>query len=232
MSRCFIDVGHGFGNAVANRLDPGASGSGTTEAAVVRQVANALIPKLKALGIDASLAPDGNIATVRKPWQRKTLVKGDLFVSLHCNSGTASGTSVYFPADKTHLHDDADQLAADIASKLGTRNEGGRPDTETAVKYVGVLHANPDANQLLVELVRIGNATDVTAALERGSDAVAYGIARLLNLPTSTMTQEQKEAWDKLVAMKVYSSFTKQGTPVTTTELAVFLARLLAALGK
>lgn len=232
MSRVFLDTGHGQNNARPGVYDPGAVSAYGKEAEVVRTVAAALLPKLVALGVDARMAPDGSI-TSRVAWQARTLQTGDLFVSLHMNSGAFSGTSVYYAADKPHLKDEATQLSADLASRLGTRDEGGRPDTQTAVRRVAVLHAHPTAAQLLVECGRIGYKPDVTAVLAKGADALAAGIARLLHLPAMpTLTPEQQAAWDRMKALGVFSAYTVPGTPVTTELLGVFLERLWKALGK
>lgn len=232
MSRVWVDTGHGMGNRTPGVYDPGAVSAYGKEAEIVRTVAVALLPKLTAIGLDVRMAPDGSIDS-RGTWQAATLTRGDLFVSLHMNSGSTSGTSVFYAATKPYLHDEACQLSRDVALVLGLRDEGGKPDTASAVKFIRVLRSNPDANQFLIELARIGHGPGVAAVLERGAEAVATGIAHLLDVHHAPqLTQEEQTAWDALRAADVYSAFTVPGTPVTTTNLAVFLNRLRASLGR
>lgn len=224
----YVDTGHGMSNRRPGVYDPGAVSAYGKEAEIVRAVAAKLLPLLSARGFDARMAPDGSIDS-RGDWQAKTLVKGDVFLSLHMNSGSFSGSSVFYAATKPYLHDEASALSAEVARVLGLKDEGGKPDTAAAVKSIRVLRSNPDANQFLFELARIGHEAGVKAVLERGAEAVAYAIQKLVAPPQPALSPEEAAAWAEMRALGVYSEYTKPGTPVDTTKLAVFLSRFRKA---
>jgi hypothetical protein len=98
------------------------------------------------------------------------------------------------------------------------------------VKSVGVLRANPNANQLLCELVHVGNEADMKTIIEKGADAIGEGIAHLLGIvPTPSLSPEEAAAWTEMRALGVYSAFTKPDDVLDAKKLAVFMARLRRA---
>lgn len=233
----FLDTGHGLGNRTAGVWDSGATGSGVQEASVVREVAAKLLPLLKSRGLDARMAPDGSINS-RCNWQRATLTKDDLFVSLHLNSGAFSGTSVWYAKARPELRAKAALASSAMAKATGLKDEGACDDSRSAVKKIGVLNANQTATTLLFELCRIGHADGVRTIREKGATAVASAIYALLGMPTTPpapvpadplagLSPEARAAWIAMRDMAVYSEFTRIGTPVTTEMLAVFLLRLV-----
>lgn len=219
-----------MGNRTQGKNDPGAVGNGAKEAEVVRDVAAAALPLLKAAGVDARMAPDGNIDTVRMPWQKKTLTKNDTFLALHMDSAgssTATGCTVFYPSDKTYLRTDAERLVTAYSTGTGIRSRGAKPDSATAVGRVGVLHAS-EAAAFLIELGYLGNVADLAAVRTKGAQALTTAILTILDMPpVHTPSPEQARAFARMVALGVYTT----GTPKTADryELAVLLQRLVAA---
>lgn len=226
----WIDTGHGFGNRKPGVNDPGAVGNGAKEAEVVREIAAAALPLLQASGVDVRMAPDGNITTVRIPWQRKTLTKSDTFIALHMDSAgssTATGCTVFYPSDKTYLRIDAELLVTAYATGTGLRNRGAKPDSATAVGRVGVLHAS-EAAAFLIELGYMGNKGDIEAVRSNGAQALTTAILTILDMPpVHTPSPEQARAFAAMIALGIYTS----GTPKTQDryEQAVLFSRLLDA---
>lgn len=228
----WLDTGHGAGNRKPGIFDPGAVGNGAREADVVRALADATIPLLQARGVDVRRAPDGNIATVRVPWQKKTLTAADTFIALHMDSAaspTASGCTVFYPDDAPHLRTDAERFVTAFSQGTGIRSRGAKPDTSTAVGYVAVLHAS-DASAFLLEGGYMGNAADLAAVQAKGADALATAICTILDMSTFQPTETQRAAFALMLSLGVYTS----GTPRSQEryEQAVLFARLLAATDK
>jgi N-acetylmuramoyl-L-alanine amidase len=189
----YLDTGHGLHNARPGVYDPGATGSGTTEAEVVREVARAVLTRLAADRIPAQLAPDGNLASVRLPWQRRTLTRGDLLVSLHMNAGGGTGTEVLYSADRPALAEGAMRLSALVATGLGLRNRGAKPDTESHVGHVGILRASDVGTTYLLEMGFIDSAEDCKVVQVFGPAAVAEAIARMAAIGLGPWSAAQRE---------------------------------------
>lgn len=223
----YLDCGHGLGNKKPGVFDPGAVGNGAREADVVRALADATMPLLQARGVDVRRAPDGTIATVRVPWQKKTLTTNDTFIALHMDSAasaTASGCTVFYPDDAPHLRTDAERLVDAFAKGTGIRSRGAKPDTSTAVGYVAVLHAS-DASAFLLECGFLGNVEDIKAVREKGARALCDAVCAILGVPSTPKNQEFETAFNTMRSRGVYSEFTKPSDIITAEKLAVFLLR-------
>ncbi len=175
----YLDCGHGMSNRRPGVWDPGARGSGTTEAEVVRGVVAGALSQLHAAGTACDRAPDGNITDVRCPWQRRTLRDGDLFVSVHMNAGGGTGTEVLYPADRPDFATMAAALSAAVAKGLGLKDRGAKPDTDSHVGYVAVLHASDVGTRLLVELGFLDDAEDARTVIAFGGQVLADALGRI-----------------------------------------------------
>lgn len=175
----YLDTGHGLGNHRPGLWDPGAKGSGTTEAEVVRTVVAGALARLHEAGIPCDKAPDGGITAVRCPWQRRTLRDGDLFVSVHMNAGGGTGTEVLYPADRPDFAPTAAALSADVAKGLGLKDRGAKPDTDSHLGYVAVLHASDVGTRLLVELGFVDDAEDARTVVAFGGQVLADALGRI-----------------------------------------------------
>lgn len=222
----WIDRAHGQDNRKVGVYDSGAVANGTTEAKESRTLIDKLMPMLLARGIDARLAPDGNIAKTRVPWQKANLTKADTFISIHLNSASvkATGVAVFYPDDAPHLRTDCERMSAKLSEVLGIENDGAKPDTSTAVGYVGVLHAS-DANAMLAEMGFIGNPFDLEAIRTKGAQAVYEAILTILDMPTFKPTPDQVAAFTFMLELGAYTEKTPRNQD--RYETAVILSRLI-----
>ena len=157
-----IDPGHGMGNIVSGRFDPGASGGGSTEADIVLQWA--LTGKWVAdqLGISVFLTRDDD--KDEDPVSRRDdLAKANgctHFLSLHCNSASAVARGV-----ETFYRDAADKVLAQKAQDSllkafgpGVPNRGLKLEGQSQHPRLAVLEFAPPA--ALIELGFISNTAD------------------------------------------------------------------------
>ena len=117
-----IDPGH-------SDSDPGAPGyyPGLDERELNRAVANLVVSKLKAQGVNAILAPTGSGATLRSRVDYAASNNADLFVSIHHNSNPnpeATGTEVYYFNNQSKAL--AAAMASAISGSASTTNRGGK----------------------------------------------------------------------------------------------------------
>ena len=157
-----IDPGHGMGNIVPGRFDPGASGGGLTEADIVLQWA--LTGKWVAdqLGIAVFLTRDDD-RDEDPVAKRDDLAKANgctHFLSLHCNSASAVARGV-----ETFYRDAADKVLAQKAQDSLLKvfgpdvpNRGLKLEGQSQHSRLAVMEFGPPA--ALIELGFISNAKD------------------------------------------------------------------------
>lgn len=222
----YLDTGHGQDNKVRGVYDPGAAGSGTNEATVVRTIAAQVLSKLQGK-LDVRMAPDGYLAD-RIRWQAAHLTSKDTLVSFHMNSGGGTGTEVLYAATKPYLHDEASRVSASIAKALSLRDRGAKPDTDSHVGHVGILRV-AGVPSLLIEFSFEDDPAQVANVLAHGADAAATALLQLMGAtPTTPADPIFAQAWKWAHDQGIYSASTQQGHQPTTDEIAVYLYRALA----
>lgn len=175
MRRVILDTGHGQDNGIPGVYDPGARCGIYEEATYVRHLAQGV---LGMLGEEAVLAPQGNLRYVRIPWQRRHVGGDDVFVSLHLNAGGGTGTEVLYSSGRPELSTHAALLSVAVASGLGLRDRGPRPDSQSVRGRVGILH-HPVGIVLLLEAGFIDSPADMLALEARGAGVIAEALRTL-----------------------------------------------------
>lgn len=139
-----IDPGHGMGNKRPNKFDPGAVHNGIQEAQIVMDWTNelkaCLEPQAKVIRtrIDhKDPAPIGKRAKIAKDY------KGDIMISLHCNSynGTASGTETFYrgASNRTTAH----EINAIVSDNLNTVNRGAKTENASQHSRLAIMAFQP-----------------------------------------------------------------------------------------
>lgn len=175
--RLLIDIGHGPSNRTTGVYDPGAASGGLTEHGIVKAVA--LAAKLLLDPFPVVVCPDDRTLSRTIQWINRNKLPKDCLFALHMNAGSGTGVEVYYcpdapPARKAQ----ADLLAKTIATTLGIRNRGGKPDTASARGRIAMVR---DARlpSFLIEIAFIDNPADVKAAREHGARAIADALQAL-----------------------------------------------------
>lgn len=230
MAKLIIDAGHGEGNVRHGVMDTGAVGSGTTEHEEAEAVRAVIVSKL-AGRCDILLVPNDNkTITEKRAFIDAHLAAGDLFFSLHLNSGVASATGIEVLYDDVHSGNatEAGEIATSFATGMGLKNRGAKKDTEAAVGNVLILGGA--GRRYLIEMGFVSHPRDVEAIRAHAADTIVSIIENLLTLPPAPMpTVEFQAAWDRLIAAAVYGDHTKPVDVLTADRLAVILCRLVDA---
>lgn len=152
MSKIVIDPGHGG-------KDPGATGGGVCEKAVVLNVSKKIAAFLEAKGCTVMLTRETDVFVELSDRARMAnAAKADLFVSIHCNSARsnarATGMEVYH---YTRASEDSKRAARVIYDKLlpvcGLRGRGVKADNFAVLRETAM-------PAVLVELGFISNPGD------------------------------------------------------------------------
>ena len=168
-----INAGH-----TASGPGTGAAYKGWYEAEIVRDVARALIPMLKAKGHavkEVTVNSAGSQNTYLKSvCQRANATDADLFVSLHCNASlTRLGKGCEAYTWKGQKVKQAVAICDNLAA-LGFRNRGVKDGSKLyVVRYT-------TAVAILVELFFLDNATDRALYEQHGPAKIAEAIADAL----------------------------------------------------
>jgi N-acetylmuramoyl-L-alanine amidase len=154
-----IDPGHGMGNKIPGRYDPGAVCQGVEEATIAMQWANELREILKARGhevtrtrIDAKdPAPVGGRAAIARSFGCEVML------SIHCNAanGTANGTETFYRGEGNKALAQAVNDA--VVSSLGTRSRGVKTEASSQHARLAVLNF---PRCVLLEIGFIDHAAD------------------------------------------------------------------------
>lgn len=172
-----IDPGHGG-------KDPGATGGGVQEKAVVLNVAKKIGAFLEVKGCTVMLTRETDIFVELSDRARMAnAAKADLFVSVHCNSAgsnaRATGMEVYH---YTHASEASKRAARDIYDKLlpvcGLRGRGVKANNYAVLRETAM-------PAVLVELGFISNPSDRAkltdfAWQDDAAQAIADGIIAAL----------------------------------------------------
>ena len=179
MQKVVIDPGHGG-------KDPGGTGGGVREKAVVLNVAKKIAAYLEARGCTVMLTRETDVFVELSDRARMAnAAKADLFVSIHCNSApnsSATGMEVYV---HTSRGADSTRAARAIYDRLlpasGLRGRGVK-SKDLAVLRETAMPA------VLVELGFISSDNDRAKLVsdewqERAADAIAAGIMEVIGKP-------------------------------------------------
>lgn len=139
-----LDPGHGLSNKKAGVFDPGAVSSGVREADIVMDWANELRQILIDKGhkvvrtrVDHNdPAPIGKRAGIARQY------KGEIMLSLHCNSTPgASGTETFYRGVTKKAKAEAINNA--VVSVLQTKNRGAKTEAQSQHKSLAVMDFQP-----------------------------------------------------------------------------------------
>lgn len=166
MAKFFIDIGH------RSSLDTGADGI-ITEEAVITDVGNLVVAKLKANGHTVQTSNVVNPSSVTDSLNQRIAQSNtfgpDLFVSLHANASTPTyspvGTEVYYNNTTKPV---AKKVVDNIAA-LGWKNRG------TKSARLRVVTSNPRP-AILIEVFFVDSKADVDLYKKVGADRLASAI--------------------------------------------------------
>lgn len=172
IKKVFIDPGHGG-------TDPGALGNGLRESDITLAISKKLGDILKAKGIEVkfSRTTDVFISLAERPRQANAW-GADIFVSIHCNSASASATGTEcftYPTASSVAKSLSKNVASSVASNLSLTNRGHK-EANFAVLRISSMPA------ILVETAFITNASDSDKLKNRQddfADAIASQILAL-----------------------------------------------------
>ena len=174
-----IDPGHGG-------KDPGATGGGVQEKAVVLNVAKKIGAFLEARGCTVMLTRETDVFVELSDRARMAnSAKADLYVSIHCNSApnsSANGMEVYV---HTSRGADSTRAAHAIYDRLlpasGLKGRGVKANNYAVLRETSM-------PAVLVELAFISNDEDRAKLVsdewqERAAEAIAAGIMEVIGKP-------------------------------------------------
>ena len=151
-----IHAGHGG-------VDPGAIGSGHTEAALARQITNQMVAKTGAFNAtdDTATSVNDNLNKIVRNIKLKSSNGSDWNISNHLNaaSPSATGVEVYYYGGDAEGKRKAEEISAAISKALGIPNRGARDGS-----WLYVLNNTP-GHSLLIEWSFISNPSDVNKLL-------------------------------------------------------------------
>lgn len=171
-----IDLGHGVGQ------DRGATSKYIAEETIIDNVGGLVINKLRALGhtvieVRPSSATSVSNSLVQRV-QKANNSKVDLYVSIHANAGSGTGTEVY-----TYHGKELQQARAVLNNlcSLGFNNRGIKGSNLFVVN-----HTNAPA--MLIEVCFIDTQSDVQLYTKLGNNKIADSIVKGLVGETSTVS--------------------------------------------
>ena len=165
-----LDAGHGGS-------DSGATSSGVKEKDLTLQYAKKVKNELESRGAKVYMTrSDDTYVSLTDRTQKAKDKDCNLFISLHINSGGASGTEVYYSVNSKYAKKKlASKLAENISEALGINNRGAKTRTGSNGDYYSVIrtsaaHGIPG---LIVEHGFIDNSTDRNALQNRMDEAAS-----------------------------------------------------------
>ncbi len=167
MKKIFIDPGHGGS-------DPGASGNGLDEKNVVLSISKKIGNILVSKGFEVRFSRSTDIAVSLSDRSAQANAWGaDLFVSIHCNSATASsanGTECYtHPTVNSSTKLLSKNMASALANRLGLTNRGHKEANFAVLRLSNM-------PSILIETAFINNSGDANK-LKTREDEFASVIA-------------------------------------------------------
>ena len=142
-----IDAGHGG-------EDSGATYNGLLEKNCNLDMANAMKSRLEAYGVQVVMTRTSDTYLTVGSRPEVAYNNGcNLFISIHCNSGGASGTEVYKSITQYHDDDLAGRILSKVTAAAGTPSRGVKTRTGNSGDYYGVIRgsANRGINGMIVE---------------------------------------------------------------------------------
>lgn len=151
-----IHAGHGG-------VDPGAIGSGHTEAALARKITNQMVAKTGAFNAtdDTATSVNDNLNKIVRNIKLKSSNGSDWNISNHLNaaSPSATGVEVYYYGGDVEGKKKAEEISAAISKALGIPDRGAKDGS-----WLYVLNNTP-GHSLLIEWAFISNPSDVNKLL-------------------------------------------------------------------
>jgi N-acetylmuramoyl-L-alanine amidase len=136
-----LDPGHGMGNRVRGRYDPGAVSQGVEEASIAMAWANELRGLLMSMGhkVVRTRKDQNDPCHVSERAKVARKFKGLAMISLHCNAanGRASGTETFYRGAANKAL--AEKLNAAVCSALGTKSRGVKTEQESQHPRLAVM---------------------------------------------------------------------------------------------
>ncbi|MBO6138187.1 MAG: N-acetylmuramoyl-L-alanine amidase, partial [Lachnospiraceae bacterium] len=155
-----LDAGHGGS-------DSGATSNGVKEKDLTLEYAKQVKAELESRGAKVYMTRSDDTYISLTDRTQKAKDKGcNLFVSLHMNSGGASGTEVYYSVNSSYAKKKlASKLAENISDALGINNRGAKTREGSNGDYYSVIRtsASHGIPGLIVEHGFIDNSTDRSA---------------------------------------------------------------------
>lgn len=229
--KLFLDAGHGLGNRKPGVMDPGAQANGTTEHAEVEELRGDIIVRVGTRVTIVAVPNDGFTLQQKGNFLVQSFAEGDVFLSLHMNSSkpTGTGSEVLFDDAKPQHRAAAEALAAGYALATGLKNRGAKPDTESHEGNVFLLGKFPGPGFLL-ETGFITKVSDLEIVRTKAAAAITTLILDRFGSIDAVAEQELDAAWTRMIELGVFTEGVRRGHPLTTDELALFLARFERAI--
>ena len=168
-----VNAGHSYSR-------PGAVGL-LNEVIEARAVKDALIAELKARGhtVTDSTASESATSTVNDQVKKCNASGAELAVSIHLNAGGGTGVECFYYRTSTKGKQYAQKVSKAVASALGLKDRGAKPDNAAAVGSLGWCR-NTKPPAILLEVCFVDTQKDYSAYKKTGAAAVAYAIANAL----------------------------------------------------
>jgi len=175
MGKIFLSAGHG--GFEDGERDPGAIGTGTTEALEMIRIRDATVQSLSNSGVEVVAVPDNLSLGQSIRFINDRAVAGDVALEIHADSATpqARGATAFFVLNNADREKDARMLLDKLLEKLpGLKDRGARPDTQTLVGSLGFCR-KVKVPSVLMELGFITNPEDL-ALMQGKRDRYAAGL--------------------------------------------------------
>jgi len=135
MGRIFLSAGHG--GYEDGKLDSGSIAGGTTEAAEMKQLRDAMLSELQSRRVTTFLVPDDLSAQQTIDWINTRARSGDVALELHANAALnpeTRGASVFHIANNADRAADANQLLLKLLARVPTLgNRGAQADSNAGI---------------------------------------------------------------------------------------------------
>ena len=177
MSQIFISAGHG--GLESGVRDVGAKVAGTTEAAEMIALRDAVLPELRSRGYEVLSVPDDLSSRQSIDWINARAKSGSVALEIHAEgfgNQATRGATVYYIANNQQRRDQAELVLLSLIKQVPTLpSRGVRPDTSAGTGRLNfVRQTYPPA--LLIELAYLTNANDFALLTQRRRN-FALGLA-------------------------------------------------------
>lgn len=182
-----------FCNAGHYNSDSGAKANGLIERDEVMKIRNAIKSKL-----DAFYVPDDLDLRHSIDWVNTQCKTEDIAIDIHLNSNinkAINGTEVYYYKNKEL----AKKFSKAISDKIGTKDNGAIPDTQTYVGELGWVR-QLKCRAVVIECLYISNLYD---KMRLDYEKIADAIISVVTEPVVVQCEEEKNTIRQLLAFIV-----------------------------